>query len=126
MLMLNRPELLDTCWRIISASVTKKRLRANRKNAQKSSGPKTQEGKRMASENGVKHGLDASGIVFGSSTPRILSSPVAKETLQKNINVTRDPHKMGTLKNEETNPTPRTPPSPKHAPPQPLATTAAL
>jgi hypothetical protein len=36
---------------------TEKQINANRKNAQKSTGPKTAEGKAAVSQNAVKHGL---------------------------------------------------------------------
>ncbi|MHC4950325.1 MAG: hypothetical protein ACYTEU_04970 [Planctomycetota bacterium] len=39
---------------------TQKQLEANRRNAQKSTGPKTDEGKRIASQNSTTHGLTAS------------------------------------------------------------------
>ena len=38
---------------------TQKQLEANRRNAQKSTGPKTDEGKRIASQNSTTHGLTA-------------------------------------------------------------------
>lgn len=38
---------------------TKKQLKANRKNAQKSTGPRTQQGMEIASQNSLKHGLRA-------------------------------------------------------------------
>lgn len=37
---------------------TKLQIAANRSNAQKSSGPKTREGRRKSSQNGVRHGLN--------------------------------------------------------------------
>jgi hypothetical protein len=37
--------------------ISKEKLRANQKNAQKSTGPRTPEGKRISSQNSVTHGL---------------------------------------------------------------------
>ena len=45
---------------------TKKQLRANRRNAQKSTGPKTIEGKQMSSQNAVRHGLRTQEIIIDS------------------------------------------------------------
>jgi len=36
---------------------TQKQIKANRQNAQKSTGPKTDEGKAAVSQNAVKHGI---------------------------------------------------------------------
>ncbi len=41
----------------VSQTVSQKKLDANRRNAAKSTGPKTEEGKAAASQNAVKHGL---------------------------------------------------------------------
>ena len=38
---------------------TQKQIKANRQNAQKSTGPKTSDGKAVVSQNAVKHGLFA-------------------------------------------------------------------
>ena len=43
---------------------TAAQLEANRRNAQRSSGPKTQEGKERSRRNGLKHGLTGAGIVL--------------------------------------------------------------
>jgi hypothetical protein len=43
---------------------TEKQIEANRLNAQKSTGPKTPEGKRSASLNAFKHGMNATGFVI--------------------------------------------------------------
>src|SRR5207247_2221913 len=37
--------------------ISQKKLEANRRNAQKSTGPKTEEGKAKSSQNGLTHGL---------------------------------------------------------------------
>jgi hypothetical protein len=42
---------------------TDKQMRANRQNAQKSTGPRTLKGKQVSSGNAVKHGIFAQGIV---------------------------------------------------------------
>jgi len=47
-------------------SASKKQISANRKNAQKTTGPKTVEGKGIASINAIKHGLFARDIVIKS------------------------------------------------------------
>jgi len=47
-------------------SVTEKQLVANRENAQKSTGPKTPEGKAVVSQNSVVHGLNTVSIVINS------------------------------------------------------------
>ena len=44
--------------------MTTKRLTANRRNALKSTGPKTEEGKARASLNALKHGLRASSLAL--------------------------------------------------------------
>ena len=46
--------------------ITEKQLAANRRNALKSTGPRTHEGKAVASKNAVKHGLLSSEILLGN------------------------------------------------------------
>ena len=46
---------------------TEKQINANRKNAQKSIGPKTDEGKAAVSQNAVKHGLFAQSVIKGEN-----------------------------------------------------------
>ncbi len=46
---------------------TEKQINANRQNAQKSTGPKTAEGKATVSQNAVKHGLFAQSVIFGEN-----------------------------------------------------------
>jgi hypothetical protein len=48
----------------IHRTLTQKLLDANRENAQKSTGPKSETGKKASSANSVKHGLLADGLVF--------------------------------------------------------------
>jgi len=47
--------------------VTEKQINANRKNAQKSTGPKTAEGKAAVSQNAVKHGLFTDSLIRGEN-----------------------------------------------------------
>ena len=47
---------------------SEKQIKANQKNARKSSGPKTAEGKKFASKNAVKHGLYSDDIIIKSAT----------------------------------------------------------
>jgi hypothetical protein len=46
---------------------TEKQINANRKNAQKSTGPKTAEGKAAVSKNAVKHGLFTDSLIRGEN-----------------------------------------------------------
>jgi hypothetical protein len=46
---------------------TQKQIKANRKNAQKSTGPRTGEGKASVSKNAVKHGLFAESVIKGEN-----------------------------------------------------------
>jgi len=46
---------------------TEKQIKANRQNAQKSTGPKTDEGKKAVSQNAVKHGLFAESVIKGEN-----------------------------------------------------------
>ncbi len=48
-------------------SVSKRKREANRKNAKKSTGPKSKQGKEIASKNAVKHGLYSDDIVIKSN-----------------------------------------------------------
>jgi hypothetical protein len=47
---------------------TEAQINANRRNAQKSTGPRTSEGKAVASQNSLKHGLSARKDVIGSES----------------------------------------------------------
>ena len=49
--------------------VSEKRLRANRANAAKSTGPKTPEGKARCSLNAIRHGMLAKQILIGKESP---------------------------------------------------------
>ena len=60
-------------------STSEKQLIANRQNAQKSTGPKTEAGKKKSSQNAVKHGLHSYQIAINS--PRLKEDPTEYETL---------------------------------------------
>ena len=47
---------------------TEKQIAANRENAQKSTGPKTPEGRAAVRLNGIKHGLTASALVLAGES----------------------------------------------------------
>lgn len=47
-------------------SISTKQTKANQQNAQKSTGPKTEEGKKVSSQNATKHGLNSVNIVINS------------------------------------------------------------
>ena len=46
---------------------TQKQIKANRRNARKSTGPKTDQGKEAVSQNAVKHGLFAESVIKGEN-----------------------------------------------------------
>ena len=48
---------------------TEKQKKANRENAKKSTGPRTEEGKARSSQNGIKHGLLARDAVMADEDP---------------------------------------------------------
>jgi hypothetical protein len=60
-------------------TISEKQLQANRLNAQKSTGPKTVEGKNVSSQNAVKHGLFAGNTVINS--PYLKEDPGEYELL---------------------------------------------
>ena len=47
-------------------STSEKQINTNRQNAQKSTGPKTETGKKISSQNAITHGLHATDIVINS------------------------------------------------------------
>ncbi len=49
-------------------------IRANRENAKRSTGPKTQEGKERVRQNALKHGLTGSGVALPSEDQAEISS----------------------------------------------------
>ena len=48
----------------IKKTVTEKQLQANRRNSQKSTGPRTEEGKQHSSRNALQHGIFSSAVVI--------------------------------------------------------------
>jgi hypothetical protein len=53
-------------------AVSAAKLEANRRNAQKSTGPRTEEGKKNSSLNATKHGLRAETLVLRDEDPQVL------------------------------------------------------
>ena len=62
-------------------AASEEQIKANKKNAKKSTGPKTKEGKKVASQNAVKHGLYAKSI--------IVNSPHLKENKQEYLDLVK-------------------------------------
>ena len=60
-------------------STSEKQLNAIRQNAQKSTGPKTETGKKNSSQNAITHGLHATDIVLNS--PHLTESPTLYDQL---------------------------------------------
>jgi len=54
----------DTGNGAVRKPISRKRIEANRRNALRSTGPRTAEGKRTASHNAIKHGLLAREVVI--------------------------------------------------------------
>jgi hypothetical protein len=53
--------------------ISKKQLEANRRNAKKSTGPRTKRGKRISSRNSIKHGLYSRDLIINS--PKLKEDP---------------------------------------------------
>ncbi|MCK5126186.1 MAG: hypothetical protein KAR42_08010 [candidate division Zixibacteria bacterium] len=66
-----------------------KQIEANRKNALKSTGPKTPEGKDIASQNATRHGLYSNRIIIQS--PHYREDPITYEALDKIVNKSLKP-----------------------------------
>lgn len=64
-------------------STTKKQTEANRQNALKSTGPKTEQGKSISSQNAVKHGLYARDVIINS--PHLRENRVDYELLYESL-----------------------------------------
>ncbi len=62
----NRPRPVGTKYQEGSAITSDKQIDANRRNARKSTGPKTSEGKARASRNATRHGLLSEDILLSS------------------------------------------------------------
>ncbi len=63
--------------------ISQKQLLANQANAQKSTGPKTNQGKAASSQNAVKHGLYSNDIIVNS--PHLKEDPAEYESLLSSI-----------------------------------------
>ncbi len=68
---------------------TKKQIAANRKNAKKSTGPRTGEGKERSSQNAVKHGMTSRRAVLADEDP--------KEYMEFRISVHEELGPMGSM-----------------------------
>src|SRR5205823_3102764 len=68
----NRPNTIASCIPMVTSEA---RIQANRKNAQRSTGPKTASGKERSRRNALKHGLTGEGTVL----PEDLQLEVAAE-----------------------------------------------
>lgn len=62
---------------------SKKQIEANRKNAQKSTGPKSKKGKTKAAQNSIKHGLYSQQIII--QTPDYSEDPAEYEALYQTL-----------------------------------------
>src|SRR5437879_12976491 len=61
---LTAPSASDHLGKLTSKpQISQARLEANRRNAQKSTGPRTPEGKAITRQNALKHGLTGNGVV---------------------------------------------------------------
>ncbi len=70
-------------------SASKKQIAANRQNAQKSTGPKTDQGKAVAARNAVKHGLHSRHILIDA--PRLKEDPAEFEALLEELHAELEP-----------------------------------
>ncbi len=76
-------------------TTSKKQIKTNRENAQKSTGPKTEEGKQTASQNGVQHGLRTNALILNS--PHLKEDP--SEYLNLVLNLESELAPEGVLEN---------------------------
>lgn len=74
--------------------VSERKVRANRENAKKSTGPKTVRGKRYSSFNAIKHGLLAQKLLFAPD------GKLANEDLQRLMEDLRDGYGCGDVASE--------------------------
>ena len=73
-------------------SASKKQQIANKKNAQKSTGPKSDSGKAVASKNALKHGITSRDVII--NTPRLKENPVDYELLVESLISELDPQSL--------------------------------
>jgi hypothetical protein len=57
---------------------TQKQIQANRRNAQKSTGPRSAEGKAASSQNALKSGIDANSLLIRGEDPEALAALIAE------------------------------------------------
>jgi hypothetical protein len=70
------------------ASISKKKLAANRRNAQRSTGPRTETGKRTSSTNARTHGLFCSDLVLEGEDERLMLS--LRECVHRGLGIDGD------------------------------------
>jgi hypothetical protein len=63
--------------------ITKKQITANRQNAQKSTGPKSPEGKAIVAKNALKYGFDTKDVIINS--PVLRENPAEYEALLESL-----------------------------------------
>lgn len=71
------------------SEITEKQLIANQQNCQKSTGPKTDEGKQIVARNAIKHGLHAKDIIINS--PNLKENRAEYETLLQSFHEELNP-----------------------------------
>lgn len=63
---------------------TKKQINANRRNAKKSTGPRSDRGKQTAARNALKHGFCASGVLLSDEDPAVFEQ--FSQNLRRELN----------------------------------------
>src|SRR5438309_1538320 len=61
---------------------TKKQIAANRRNAKKSTGPRTENGKAVSAQNALKTGIDAESMIIGDESAEDLEALTAEYIAQ--------------------------------------------